>query len=455
MLTGCSFAPVVSEFSVSYDGSLEDANNQLLVVNVLRASNRAPLYFSDLSIIRGALTATLSSQLTAPFGEGKLTSTKHFGEVANATLQTAPNFEVHPLNQQDFTQGILRPIELQYGKTYWDRVDYPEFLLALLFVDKIEVRFFKEDGTPELILLSPDGTSRKCVPQLGCPGTEGDDNRPVDTFLNQPDNQKNFENFKRIIGNWGVIPGNPRTERSVTYHSYLKLTPVTESVQENSIKDFSGLDPRKIRARKRALSAAEPVTGMRQATPEMGDKSRTETGELFELAAVEDRIIICPPRSFLDIWARTFDISIVAPQISGTTVDETPQPAEACEVAEWPGGETGQPGPSPQPRKKQMQIKIYTRSVEGMIQYLGAIVRKYGESPDNPIRFFIHRGSISEEKVSLLYEGRSYAVGPYRDDDQSHLGEDNTLPILGLVQQLLNLRKSSKEIINTSAVILP
>ncbi len=257
LLTGCSFAPVVSGFSVSYDGSLEDVNNQLLVTNVLRATERAPLYFSNLSDIKGILSVSLGSSLSAPVGEGKITSTKHFVLGGTAGVSTTPTFDVQPLNQQDFTKGILQPLELQYGKLYWDRTDYPEFVLALLFVDKIEVRYFA--GNAQVTLLDEKSQPRPCAIQTGCSqqdlniageanlrpcetpvGCTVRDPRIVETYFNQPEIPAQFAAFLAVIGRgragpgWGVVPENPRTTRSVRYHSYLELNGVTEEAERMS-----------------------------------------------------------------------------------------------------------------------------------------------------------------------------------------------------------------------------
>ncbi len=103
-----------------------------------------------------------------------------------------------------------------------------------------------------------------------------------------------------------------------------------------------------------------------------------------------------------------------------------------------------------------MQITIYTRSVEGIIRYLGDIVRQYGDSPENPIKFYIRGGARADEKISVLYNGKAYSVGPYQDDSEHTIGTDNTLPILALLEQLLNLRKSAKEITSSpTAVLVP
>jgi hypothetical protein len=88
-----------------------------------------------------------------------------------------------------------------------------------------------------------------------------------------------------------------------------------------------------------------------------------------------------------------------------------------------------------------------------ILRYLGDIVRQYGDSAENPIKFYIRRTS-ADQKISVVYSGKAYSVGPYQDDSEHTIGTDNTLPILALLEQLLNLRKSAKEITSSPTAIL-
>lgn len=437
---GCSLAPQVSTYTIGYNGSIEEVNNQLLLANILRARDRAPLYFSDLSQIRGALTVNAGASLTDPFGQGKITTTKHYVPVVSASIATSPTFDVIPLNEQSFTQGILQPLELQYGKLYWDRVDYPEYLLAMLFVDKIEVRFY--DNTGKLLPVSDmQGKPLGLTEKDGTPVT-------ADIRVNQPDDPKMLERFNDVLSHWGVRPDNPRTKRAVSYHGYRAVTPLAPNVSlgaQGGLKDFVGLDPHKFRTVK--VEETEPRDTQapgKSARKGVLQKASAANADHYDLYSTQDRIVVCPPDSFRKAWAH-YDIYIIAPQISGADIDVTPQPAAACDVSEvqTDGPMVAHTG------KPQMIITVYTRSVEGMIQYLGALVRANLPKEKNPLRFFVRDGSSEDQKVSLDYAGARYSIGPYKSNDT--LGDDNTLPILALVEQILNLRKNSKEITTTPA----
>jgi hypothetical protein len=113
VLTSCSLAPVIAEHSVDYNSTVEAATNIILVTNVLRARDQAPLYFSDLSQIRGSLTANVSAQTTFPFGQinRPLTGTGVRESIQNTlSLATNPTFDIAPTNTKQFYQGINQPL---------------------------------------------------------------------------------------------------------------------------------------------------------------------------------------------------------------------------------------------------------------------------------------------------------------------------------------------------------
>jgi hypothetical protein len=53
-LNGCAIAPaVIKSDSMGFDAAIEDISNKLLLINVLRARDNAPLHFADIPVIRG------------------------------------------------------------------------------------------------------------------------------------------------------------------------------------------------------------------------------------------------------------------------------------------------------------------------------------------------------------------------------------------------------------------
>jgi hypothetical protein len=400
-LPGCSLSGFVTTETVDYNAAIESANNQLLLANILRARDRAPLYFSDLSQIRGSLTLTTTDALTIPFGPQKVTTGKRYSDLLTQSLQSAPTFDVVPLNQQTFTQGLVQPLELQYGKYYWDRLDFQEFLLASLFVDKIEIEV--------------PGAPPHFVPNL-------------------PEAQQGFD---ALLRNWEITPDEKSTDRKVSFHEYTGLTPIGSPAAlgpQSALRDLASFDPAKFRLERVGQAAGAPGQGAKETKP-----------DLYQLYAVEDRIVICPPQAYLRAEKnKNFDILLVAPQILGSgndkTIKITAHSAAACTKTE----EIDPPAESAQAAAEHAEkITVYSRSVEGMIQYLGAVLR--ANQATNPIKFYVRKEAAANARIALDYRDGTYYVAPDSDDD-------HTLQILALLEQLLNLRKNSKEISTTTAV---
>jgi len=56
-LSGCaSYNPRFAPTAVHYNKVVEDANNELLLLNIIRASERRPMYFTRISALRSNFT---------------------------------------------------------------------------------------------------------------------------------------------------------------------------------------------------------------------------------------------------------------------------------------------------------------------------------------------------------------------------------------------------------------
>ena len=53
-VAGCSLSGTIGQHSIAYNGTMEVATDTVLVANILRARDRAPLHFSTLGAIHGA-----------------------------------------------------------------------------------------------------------------------------------------------------------------------------------------------------------------------------------------------------------------------------------------------------------------------------------------------------------------------------------------------------------------
>ncbi|MCK8784085.1 hypothetical protein M0638_06795 [Roseomonas sp. NAR14] len=128
---GCALSGPIGQQAIAYNGAVETAANDGLVRNILRARDEAPLHFTTVPQIRGALNLGLGQPgLSVPVGAGAATP-----YVLGLGLGggVAPSFDVSALDTQEFARGLLEPLEPGLIRALWER-GYPrEMLLMLLF----------------------------------------------------------------------------------------------------------------------------------------------------------------------------------------------------------------------------------------------------------------------------------------------------------------------------------
>jgi hypothetical protein len=145
---GCvsrQLAPTV----VSYNLPVEQAQNEVLLLNAIRAEHHLPMYLTDISKITGSIRRDVTATVALPFGHllhaGRETAGVDTGSATangtatpGATYSVNPTFDVNVLNTQDFMRGFLQPIDTKTFAYYWDQA-YPPELLLHLFVLRVEV----------------------------------------------------------------------------------------------------------------------------------------------------------------------------------------------------------------------------------------------------------------------------------------------------------------------------
>jgi len=132
LLAACSLSDPIARQAIDYNSAVESASNTLLVRNVLRARDNAPLHFTTIPQIRGSLSAGITqpgifwgSGLAAQSGNG-------FGLQA----LTSPSFDVAALDTQESTRGLLEPLAPQLFRYFAER-GVSEQLLALLLLETV------------------------------------------------------------------------------------------------------------------------------------------------------------------------------------------------------------------------------------------------------------------------------------------------------------------------------
>jgi hypothetical protein len=130
LLPGCSLSSDIGRHSIAYNGTVEQATNAVLVLNVLRARDRMPLYFTAIGAIHGSLS------LSAALGYD-LSNVANNAALPALFGATNPSFDIGPLDRQEFARGLIHPIDPGLFRLLSER-GLPDQLLIHLLVSRFE-----------------------------------------------------------------------------------------------------------------------------------------------------------------------------------------------------------------------------------------------------------------------------------------------------------------------------
>jgi hypothetical protein len=153
-VNGCTWLSPesLSKYSLDYNSAIQDSGDKLLVINVLRARDQAPLHFGDVPSIHETVQFTAGVTATALFGP------VHPGTASDmvaptVSLQDSPSFEMDNLDTQDFITGIMSPIQPKVVKYWLDR-GLDQRLALLLFFSSVTVSLDQASDGPSAALKS-------------------------------------------------------------------------------------------------------------------------------------------------------------------------------------------------------------------------------------------------------------------------------------------------------------
>lgn len=144
-LTSC--ATMNTEFSswvVTYNREVEKIQNQIMLMNVLRAGHELPVVFTSIQVVRGSGNTGMAASVG---GSGTAQTTKVSGTTSDTTIWAiAPSasltvssgfqFDVVVLDSAEFYQGLLTPIGIDALHALSKR-GIPAELILYLMVDRI------------------------------------------------------------------------------------------------------------------------------------------------------------------------------------------------------------------------------------------------------------------------------------------------------------------------------
>lgn len=133
-LTGCNFSGRIGSDAVSYNQAVERVGNELLLLNIVRAMHRRPMYFTGLSQIRGSFSHSTNGSIGLT-RQSEMRDRWTYGGGTDVTSK--PSFDVAVLDSERFMRGITKPVTPRLFEYYWSQ-GWPKAMLLHLFVRTIE-----------------------------------------------------------------------------------------------------------------------------------------------------------------------------------------------------------------------------------------------------------------------------------------------------------------------------
>jgi hypothetical protein len=384
VLAACSLSGTISDHSVAYNATVEAATDTLLVTNVLRARDQAPLHFTTIGAIHGSfnLSAGLGYDLTAV----------NSGTQPALLAASNPSFDIGPLDRQEFARGLLRPIDPVLLRLLSDR-GLPDQLLLYLLVSK-----FDEGPGGRVVVNTPaarhplEPAAREACAAAGMAALP-----PCDAFQ-------------------AVVDGLTRFG-PLRFNGYTRLIP---------------LGP--------PLSTAQAAAPERLAMLKEAGITLRRSGAGWQIYRAINQLVICIP-SASGHTAMALDNE--PPQVSPITQEGDPCNADEVVDHAVPAGRPAPNGVAWYLRSVD-EVLHYLGAVqkqeEAGVAYRVTVSLRGGGGHASPRLFRLWTQRPDRPRIAADYRGQRWWVA---EEDPA---EDMTLRVLALTTQLLNLQKSAGEI---------
>jgi hypothetical protein len=434
-LPACGLSPQVASDVLSYHETADITANRIILLNVLRARDDAPLHFGELSLQHGQVSEQGGIILAQPIGEiPKSTSLPRSILTPSASVGDQVAFDLGTLDTQNFTQGVTAPIQPKMLKYFLDSgIDHR--LVVMLLVSGVRL-----PGGQEAIANFPYSQRWVCYPDgLPARGT-----MPVryevralgEDISDCPAHEREFVAFLNVLNGLRRI-------YSVSYRPFTPIGAPFRPDVTRSLHDLLAFDP--------AKQAIRPVSG-----------GRLQLG----LLAPEDKIVLCEEEAAIPRGARP------GPATTGaTTTGGAATPAQICSAtnASVVNTDSGQGAVA-------TNVPDFTlRSTLGIFAFLGQVLgsqenrskagndvcirldpQEANEHPscDKGQVLFHLTHDRTTARFGAEYEGQYWGVPNAAPCINSRGYCDHTLETLSMLSLLLNLNKSARDIPSTPAVQL-
>lgn len=122
----------MTDFATDYNRVIADTRNEMILLNIIRASAGEPTHYSALSSVSGNLSIGASAGASL----SGIIDDIDAGGSTGISVRSSPSFQIIPLNTRDFATGILRPVEPNVVALFLSQ-GWNQNLLAALMVESV------------------------------------------------------------------------------------------------------------------------------------------------------------------------------------------------------------------------------------------------------------------------------------------------------------------------------
>lgn len=485
-LAACGVAPTFIKLeSLAFSDVIEETTNKLLVLNVLRARDKAPLHFADIPVIRESMQQSVTLGHVELLG-GLLGTQTRNTRTAGTGVQFTPSFELTHLHSKEFHTGIATPIDPKFVKYWLDRGLDRRIVLLLFFSSAEIVETRSEKGPTNSIRIMNSPRDALEVIRARPPGSGADE-------LTRCDTQADFERYLKLLN----------TLKTFFAHTYRERRLLASGVDLGLDKDprnlqaFAALDQNKVQLvfdrgrRSYNVYALSPDPKVAFCIAESTDPEARPMTSNFEMIATGEPGTRSTQNCFRPV------VEVGAEDSSRAEIAVTPvtfpgaaprqKPSRFCEIYNRFTGIERMPADAPYPK---LELRLHLRSVGEIFQFLGDLVyyqeeiqrhleknRHLGLRLNTPVTFgycsdnpgpgcddiFLRLDADAcDTRFSVDYRGRGYNVSNFRAAGDSVTGcgtayvtrKDHTLEILSVLHQLVGLHRSGGDLRQTPTVQL-
>jgi len=137
-LTGCG---VVDQFSgryAEYNRQVEQSQEEMLLLNIVRAMNRRPMQFTAFTQLQAQATIAGQATIGLPFGHHPNTAPRSLS-LQSGTSSAQNQMQISVLDTQEYYNGIMRPIAVSFIDLYL-RGRYPSEQVLTLLIHEIDIQ---------------------------------------------------------------------------------------------------------------------------------------------------------------------------------------------------------------------------------------------------------------------------------------------------------------------------